>query len=80
MAFAFNRGYAEIRQLGEDVMKEASLPEDKYEWLLDTLKKYGTMDMVLEYLKGLDKSSDRILQPGYIDALSDFLAFAKNYN
>jgi hypothetical protein len=79
MAFAFNRGYEEIRRLGEDVMKEASLDEEKSEWLLDTLKKYGTVEMVSEFLKGLDRESDRVLDQGYLNALSDFLAFAKNY-
>ncbi|QIQ63064.1 hypothetical protein SEA_MOAB_210 [Streptomyces phage Moab] len=79
MAFAFNRGYAEIRELGEVALKEASLDQDKVDWLLDCLKKYGTVEMVSEFLKGLDRSSDRILDQGYLNALSDFLNFAKNY-
>jgi hypothetical protein len=80
MTFTFNRGYGEIRQLGHHALSsEKILEERSVEWLLDALKKYGTLDMISEFLKGLDRSSNSVINENYINALSDFMKFVKEY-
>jgi len=77
IGMSFNKGYGEIREIGKAALDLSSLEDDRVEWILDTLRKYGAIDMFCEFMRSFDKTSDRATQPGYSQALSDFLNFAK---
>jgi hypothetical protein len=77
MMFTFNRAYGQLLPLSEAAYKKAGLSEKYVEFLSTKLRASSAMDVMSEFLKGIDRSSDRVLNDGYIDALEDFMKFAK---
>jgi hypothetical protein len=76
---AFNKGYEEFHGLMlKLVVSKTDMSEDQAARILATLRKFGAMDMLSEFIKNVDTTDNRMYNAGYLDALDDLMRFIKH--
>lgn len=76
---AYNKGYEEFHGLMlKLVVSKTDMDEDQASRILKTLRKFGAMDMLSEFIQNVDRKDNRMYNAGYLDALDDLMRFIKH--
>jgi hypothetical protein len=75
----FSKGYEEFHGLAHRmIVAKTDLGEDSTTRILATLRKFGAMDMLSEFMENVGTTDNRVYNAGYLDALDDLMRFIKH--
>jgi hypothetical protein len=74
-----SKGYEDYHNLMRKmIVAKTDLGEDSATRVLATLRKFGAMDVVLEFSDTVELTDNRMYNAGYLDALDDLMRFIKH--
>jgi len=75
----FSKNYQEFhRSMHKMIVAKTDLGENSATRILATLRKFGALDMVLEFTEQVEPTDNRMYNAGYLDALDDLARFIKH--
>jgi hypothetical protein len=79
----FNKFYGQMREHAENILRKhfadrEDMGNNPEKWILDSLRKYGALDVVAEFTEQSNpNSNNRHYNAGYYDAMADLVRFIK---
>lgn len=74
-----SRSYEDYHNLMRNmIVAKTDLNEDSATRILATLRKFGAVDVVMEFADTVELTDNRTYNAGYLDALDDLMRFIKH--